>query len=103
MNYALLNGIILLAIALVGYLVIRRSLLGKDGERILTPFWYSIAIVLLLTAVFDTLIIAAGIVAYDTTKILEVYIGRAPVEDFAYAIVSVILVVVIWEYYEHKG
>ena len=43
------------------------------------------------TAIFDNAIIAAGLVAYDKTKISGLYIGLAPVEDFAYAIAAVLL------------
>lgn len=102
MNYLLLNGVVLGIVAVVGYTVLRSLQRGKPRRRITKPFWYTLGVVLVLTAVFDSLIIAAGIVAYDASRILEVYIGRAPIEDFAYACVSVILVVVLWEYYEHN-
>lgn len=49
-----------------------------------------------LTAVFDTLIIANGIVAYDDGQRLGVAIGLAPVEDFAYPLAGVVLVPAIW-------
>ena len=49
-----------------------------------------------LTAVFDTLIIANGIVAYDDGQRLGVAIGLAPVEDFAYPLAGVLLVPAIW-------
>jgi lycopene cyclase domain-containing protein len=51
---------------------------------------------LAITAVGDSLIVGSGIVAYDPTKILGIMIGFAPVEDFAYAIVAIVLVPVIW-------
>lgn len=51
---------------------------------------------LLLTAVFDSLIVGLDIVGYDSDKILGVYIGRAPIEDFFYAILAVILVPALW-------
>jgi hypothetical protein len=35
-------------------------------------------------------------VAYDPAKILGIMVGFAPVEDFAYAIVAIVLVPVIW-------
>jgi lycopene cyclase domain-containing protein len=52
---------------------------------------------LILTAVFDNLIILAGIVGYDETKILGISIGVAPIEDFAYTVVAVLLVPAIWK------
>ena len=62
--------------------------------------WYIIVrvalILLILTAVFDSLIIHVNIVNYDITKILGIYIGKAPIEDFAYAVLVAILVPYIW-------
>ena len=49
------------------------------------------------TAIFDSLIIAAGIVDYDATKILGMYIGTAPIEDFMYALLAVAIVPALWK------
>ncbi len=49
-----------------------------------------------ITAIGDSLIVGSGIVAYDPAKILGIMVGFAPVEDFAYAIVAIVLVPVIW-------
>ena len=49
-----------------------------------------------ITAIGDSLIVGSGIVAYDPAKILGIMVGIAPVEDFAYAIVAIVLVPVIW-------
>ncbi len=59
---------------------------------------YLIAMVpmLALTAIFDNLIIAAGIVAYDASKISGLFIGLAPIEDFAYTIAAVLIVPSVW-------
>ena len=54
-------------------------------------------ILLVMTAVFDSLIIALGLVTYDVSKILGIYIGRAPIEDFSYAIIAAFLVPLLWE------
>jgi lycopene cyclase domain-containing protein len=52
---------------------------------------------LLLTAIFDNLIIFAKIVAYDESKLYGVFIGLVPIEDFAYTVVAVLLVPAIWK------
>jgi lycopene cyclase domain-containing protein len=59
---------------------------------------YLVAMVpmLALTAIFDNLIIASGIVAYDPNKISGIFIGLAPVEDFAYTIAAVLIVPSVW-------
>lgn len=59
-------------------------------------WWLVLGLLLILTSVFDSLIITAEIVGYDTQKILGIYIGKAPIEDFFYAIVAVILVPSLW-------
>ena len=51
---------------------------------------------LVITAVFDNLIIASKIVAYDTSKISGFLIGLAPIEDFAYTVAAVLIVPTIW-------
>jgi lycopene cyclase domain-containing protein len=55
---------------------------------------YPIAMIpmLLLTAIFDNLIILNGIVGYDSTKISGIMIGAAPIEDFFYTLAAVLIV-----------
>ena len=62
----------------------------------------TLGVLLVLTAVFDSIIIGAGIVAYDTDKILGLYIGFAPVEDFFYAILAILIVPALWNLFEPK-
>lgn len=50
-----------------------------------------------LTAMFDSLLIFADIVAYNPDKILGVRIGLAPVEDFMYAVLVVVIVPAVWK------
>jgi lycopene cyclase domain-containing protein len=42
--------------------------------------------------VFDNVIIGTGIVDYDPEKISGVRLGFAPIEDFAYTLVALVLV-----------
>ena len=56
----------------------------------------TLGILLVMTAVFDSIIVGLGIVSYDSTKILGWYIGNAPIEDFFYAIFAVLVIPVIW-------
>ncbi len=46
----------------------------------------------LLTAVFDNLMIAAGLFSYPEQHLSGVRIGLAPVEDFSYAVCAAFLV-----------
>ncbi len=83
----------------VPFLVVAAALAAvtrwKFGLRIrslVTP----VALVVALTAVFDNLIIGFGLVAYDPTRNLGILIGLAPIEDFLYAIVAVVLTASLW-------
>ncbi len=62
--------------------------------------WGAIAIglgvMLILTAVFDNMIIGFGLVDYDPALISGVRIGVAPIEDFAYTVLAMIVVPVVW-------
>ena len=49
-----------------------------------------------LTLIFDSLIIMAGIVAYDTSKILGISLWHAPVEDFLYSIGAALFIPALW-------
>lgn len=62
----------------------------------LKPFAFTLFAMLAMTAIFDNLIIAAGIVDYDESKILGLKILLAPIEDFAYTIAGVLLIPAIW-------
>jgi lycopene cyclase domain-containing protein len=62
----------------------------------------ALAILLVLTIIFDSLIIHYGIVAYDSTKILGIYIAKAPIEDFAYTVAVVFVVPFLWRLYGNK-
>lgn len=94
MRYLLLNLVCAAAIT-AGVLAYTRGRLSKT-------MLYTIICLLVMTAAFDSLIIMAGIVGYHDQQILGIYIWRAPVEDFMYAIVSVVLVALLWEYYDSK-
>lgn len=56
----------------------------------------------IITAVFDNLIIATGIVAYDSAKISGVLIGVAPIEDFSYTLGGLLILPAIWNWLKVK-
>lgn len=71
--------------------------LGVRIPRVISrPWWIMLVALLLMTAVFDSLIVSSGIVGYNESKILGVYVGAAPIEDFAYALLAAIVVPDIW-------
>lgn len=59
--------------------------------------WYVLlAGMLLLTLVFDPIIIALHIVAYHSDKIIGLRLFGAPVEDFFYALYAACVVPLVW-------
>jgi lycopene cyclase domain-containing protein len=89
MNYLGLNAIFLAAL-LVAALAVRNFLPWKI-------IWQATAALLLLTAIFDNAIIGFGIVAYDESQISGIKLGLAPIEDFAYALASPLLISIAME------
>ena len=91
MTYWALNAIFLAAVAAVAVVAV----LSKRGPR-----WASVGlvlgVVLLMTAVFDNVMIGVGLVGYDEAKISGLFIGIAPLEDFAYAIAAVVGLPSLW-------
>jgi lycopene cyclase domain-containing protein len=54
------------------------------------------AVLLVLTAVFDSLMIAADLFRFDEAELLGVHVGLAPLEDFAWPVASTLLLPALW-------
>ncbi len=97
MSYWALNAVFLAVVAMVvlAAVLVRRS-----------PRWRAIALVgvavLLLTAVFDNLMIALRLFGYSEKHISGVFVGLAPLEDFAYAIAAVTLLPALWHLFGRR-
>lgn len=91
MNYWTLN-LIFLAVVVALLLV---SLLTKrsPGFKALS---LTLLVVLVMTAVFDNIMIAIGLVGYDAELTNPARIGVAPLEDFAYAIAAALGLPAVW-------
>lgn len=91
MTYWLLNlpFLAVVAIVAVAAVLVRRS-----------PSWRAIGLaailLLVLTAIFDNVLVGTGIVGYDEALISGAKIGVAPLEDFAYAIAALVLLPSLW-------
>lgn len=92
-TYLVLNLIFLAAVILF-----LRIPVGCPGRKILVVT----GILLLLTIIFDSLLVGLGIVHYDAGKITQLYIGNAPIEDFFYSILAVIIIPFLWNFFERK-
>jgi len=57
---------------------------------------FTVATLLVMTAVFDNFIVGSGIVAYNPSTLSGAFIGFAPIEDFAYTLVAAVLIPLTW-------
>jgi lycopene cyclase domain-containing protein len=53
-------------------------------------------ILFVLTAVFDTIMIATGLFHFSPAHLLGVFLGLAPLEDFGYPLAGVLLLPSLW-------
>jgi lycopene cyclase domain-containing protein len=53
-------------------------------------------LLLVLTAIFDNVLVGTGIVGYTDDRISGVKVGVAPLEDFAYTIAALVLLPSLW-------
>jgi lycopene cyclase domain-containing protein len=88
-TYLALNLVFLSAVLLVGLLLFKRLPWKVIGLATL--------VLLVITAVFDNVIVGSGIVAYDESLITGIKIGVAPIEDFAYALAAPTLLSILAE------
>lgn len=101
MTYLLINAGFLIVVAVVGIIAHLRRTPGQRRRA-----WWSqgvaLVILLALTAIFDSFIIGAGIVAYDDSLISGIRIALAPVEDFAYTLAVVVMAPALWDLTEER-
>lgn len=90
MNYLGLNAIFMTALALLAVPMFKQLPWRAIGLATVA--------LLLITAVFDNLIIGLGIVAYDEALISGIKIGLAPIEDFAYSLAAPLIISLSMEY-----
>ncbi|WP_382308857.1 lycopene cyclase domain-containing protein [Herbiconiux sp. UC225_62] len=98
MTYWSLNLVFLAVVAavvVVAILVVRRR--PAEARRgLVGVFGLTLGLLLVLTALFDNVMIAVGLVGYDEGRISGAFIGIAPLEDFAYALAAAFLLPSLW-------
>ena len=94
MTYTLLNVAVLVPVGLLVAVAVRRL---PARHR---PRWAAVGVafaaLVVLTAVFDNVLIGAGLIAYAEEHRSGIEIGRAPLEDFAYPLASAVALPVLW-------
>lgn len=91
LTYLLVAGGVLLPVAAAALLLLVRA-----GRRELAAAGIALAVLLVLTAVFDNVLVGTGIVGYDPERILGLRIGTAPIEDFAYPVAAALALPALW-------
>jgi len=94
MTYLLISLPFLAAAAITAWIARPRERTALRRRAIATAI--AAGALLLLTAVFDSLIVGTGIVAYDDAHRSGWTVGLAPVEDFLYPIAGVLLLPAVW-------
>ncbi|TFD33101.1 lycopene cyclase domain-containing protein [Cryobacterium cryoconiti] len=93
MTYLLLNTVFLVLAGGAFLVAVRR---GRLSRRRIAAAAIALAAVLVLTAVFDSIMIGVGLVDYDPSRIFGLRIGLAPIEDFAYPVAAALLLPALW-------
>lgn len=93
--YTTLNLTMSIPVAAVALLAAWR-LRGPERRRWLIGVGGALVVMLVLTAIFDNLMISAGLVAYDDSLTSGLRLGVAPIEDFAYAVAAAVFVPSVW-------
>jgi lycopene cyclase domain-containing protein len=113
MTYAGLNAWFLAVVAVVALLAVvrldarRRRAAPAPGRCPTASTWLLgvggvLVVLLLMTALFDNVMIGIGLVGYDPELISGAFIGVAPLEDFAYAIAAAVLLPSLWVLLERR-
>ncbi|KAA9395042.1 prenyltransferase [Kocuria coralli] len=63
----------------------------------------ALAVLIVLTVIFDSLMIAAGFFSYGDGSLTGITLWLAPVEDLAYVLAAVVLLPVLWWALGHRG
>lgn len=74
---------------------------SSEKRRTLVRRWTLPAIItgfalVILTAVFDNVMIALGFMVYSDAHVTGISIGLAPLEDFSYPVAGLILLPALW-------
>ncbi|MFP5251709.1 MAG: lycopene cyclase domain-containing protein [Actinomycetes bacterium] len=97
MSYAMLLTPLLVAAAIAAIVAFRRDRRGWAALAI------AAVVVMALTVVFDSLMIAADLFRFDDALLLGARLGLAPIEDIGYALIALLLVAALWRLLPSRG
>jgi lycopene cyclase domain-containing protein len=97
-TYALIDVVFLVLACLVLAAVSTARLRQRDWPGL--PFWRPVlaggAVLMALTAAFDSVMIALGLFGYRPDALSGVFVGLAPIEDFAYPLAAAVVLPALW-------
>jgi len=74
----------------------RASSGARDRALVVRAAGLTTVVLLVMTAVFDNVMIGVGLVGYDESRISGAKLGVAPLEDFAYSVAALVLLPSVW-------
>ncbi|MBD8729221.1 lycopene cyclase domain-containing protein [Frigoribacterium sp. CFBP 13707] len=74
----------------------RASSGARDRAEVVRAAGLTTVVLLVMTAVFDNVMIGVGLVGYDESRISGAKLGVAPLEDFAYSVAALVLLPSVW-------
>ena len=93
MTYLALNAVFIAAAVVVLAIAV---MTGRLTRRSIPAIVGAAAVVLVMTAVFDNLMIAVGLFGYSQEHTAGLLIGLAPIEDFGYPLAAALLLPALW-------
>jgi lycopene cyclase domain-containing protein len=97
MTYAVLS---LLFLGVAAVVLVVALTVAPDRARLVRRWWLpallAALVVLVLTAVFDNLMIGAGFMTYANAHISGARLGLVPLEDFSYPLAALLLLPAVW-------
>lgn len=96
-------GLLILPFAAVTILVTAVSAVRPGIRRRLASSAIAAAVLAVLTAVFDNVMIASGLFRYPAEHVSGLRIGLAPLEDFAYPVCAAFLVPALFALFRRGG
>lgn len=100
MNFAQLNAIFLAVAAVVFIAGLWRS---RCKGHLVVATAATVVVLVVLTAIFDNVMIASGLFDYAGHTLNGLHVGLAPIEDFAYPLGGALLLSGLWILLTAKG
>jgi lycopene cyclase domain-containing protein len=98
MTYTLIVVPFVIVTMIVTLATLRRPAFGRR----MAASGVAAAVLIVLTAIFDNLMIASGLVVYPPESLSGITIGIAPIEDFSYSVCAAFLVPAVFTLLERR-